>query len=254
MLFDVASVGKTFIAALIFQLAGRGAYLSTPWEGGCRPSRTSTRLSPLRQLLGHTSGVFDFVEHPRSPSRVPFTAIGFAEVSSPARVVFDLAGDPYFRRGEGWHYSSTNYVLLRMIAVKATGSTAAEELRRRFIEPLQLRHTVVFRQRATMGPVLMTSGSGTVGKSDLVVDVVGPQVGHGDADSWQFHQELDALHAAELRGTARGKTTELVELAGKQDRRFVLELLAPQTGLEKHVVVVPDLEYMRHRPYPRGPF
>ena len=76
----------------------------------------------VRQLLGHTSGVFDFVEHERSPFRVPYAAIDFAAVSSPEQVVVDLAGEPYFPPGQGWHYSTTNYLLLRMIAEEVSGA------------------------------------------------------------------------------------------------------------------------------------
>lgn len=149
MLFDVASVGKTFIAALVLQLAEEGRLsLDDPLRRWLPPIPHVDPSITVRQLLGHTSGVFDFVEHPRSPFRVAFGAIDFAEVSSPEQVVFDLAGEPYFRPGEGWHYSSTNYVLLRMIAVKAAGSTAADELRRRFIQPLKLSHTVVLDSAA----------------------------------------------------------------------------------------------------------
>jgi len=147
MLFDVASVGKTLVAALILQLTEEGRLSLDDRVGGWLPPIPEVDPSiTVRQLLGHTSGLFDFVEHESSPFRVPFEAIDFAEVSSPERVVFDLAGKPYFRPGQGWHYSTTNYLLLRMIAERVTGAPVAQEVRRRFLEPL--RHTVVLDSAA----------------------------------------------------------------------------------------------------------
>jgi hypothetical protein len=57
--------------------------------------------------------------------------------------VSTLVGEPYFPPGEGFHYSSTNYLLLRMIAEQVTGEPVSAEIRRRFLAPLGLDHTVV---------------------------------------------------------------------------------------------------------------
>jgi len=45
--------------------------------------------------------------------------------------------------GDKWDYSNTNYILLSMILEKATGNTWADEIRNRFIQPLNLADTMI---------------------------------------------------------------------------------------------------------------
>ncbi|MCP4629548.1 MAG: beta-lactamase family protein [bacterium] len=37
------------------------------------------------------------------------------------QILAELVDKPYFSPANGWHYSTTNYILLRMIVEKATG-------------------------------------------------------------------------------------------------------------------------------------
>jgi D-alanyl-D-alanine carboxypeptidase len=52
--------------------------------------------------------------------------------------VLEYIDEPYFKAGEGWRYSNTNYLLLAMIINKATGSNLSTELNDRFYQPLGL--------------------------------------------------------------------------------------------------------------------
>jgi D-alanyl-D-alanine carboxypeptidase len=144
MLFDVGSVGKNLVAALVLQLAEEERlHLEDPVGRWLPPYPHVDPEITIRQLLGHTSGVFDFVEHPRSPFRVPFDTIAFDEASSPEATLRELASEPYFPPGEGWRYSTTNYLLLRLIVEQATGSTVRVAIQERFLDPLALERTVV---------------------------------------------------------------------------------------------------------------
>jgi D-alanyl-D-alanine carboxypeptidase len=145
MLFNIASVGKNFVAILVCQLAKEGRLSLDDPLGKWLPDYPNIdKAITIRQLLDHTSGISDWVQHPQSPyQQRPFDAIDFEEASSPEEVVTTLVGEPYFPPGGGFHYSSTNYTLLGMIAAKAAGSTVAEEIRRRFLEPLRIEHTVI---------------------------------------------------------------------------------------------------------------
>jgi len=144
MLFDIGSVGKNLVAALVLQLAEEDRLdLDDPVGQWLPPYQNVDEDITIRQLLGHTSGVFDFVEHPRSPFRVPFDSIAFDEATSPEATLRDLVGEPYFPPGTGWHYSTTNYLLLRLIVEEATGSTVRAEIQERFLRPLALGRTVV---------------------------------------------------------------------------------------------------------------
>ena len=122
MLFDVASIGKNYLAALVLQLVQEGKLgLDDPLRKWLPDYENIDGAITVRQLLNHTSGIHDFVEHPQSPFRTPFDAIDFGAASSPEEVVSTLVGAPYFAPGDGFRYSSTNYVLLRMIVEEATG-------------------------------------------------------------------------------------------------------------------------------------
>lgn len=144
MLFDIASIGKNFVAVLILQLAEEGKLsLEDPLSKWLPDYPHIDNTAAIRQLLNHTSGIFDWVEHPKSPFRVPFSSIDHGTASSPDEVVRTLVSEPYFSPGAGYHYSTTNYCLLRIISEKATGSKVSIELERRFLKPVNLNHTVV---------------------------------------------------------------------------------------------------------------
>lgn len=144
MLFDIGSIGKNYLAALVLQLAEEEALtVDDPLHRWLPDYPHIDNTVTIRQLLNHTSGIFDWVEHPRSPFRIPFKDIDFEEASSPEDILTTLVREPYFPQGRGWHYSTTNYILLRMIVEKVTQSSVSEELHRRFLGPLNLSHTVV---------------------------------------------------------------------------------------------------------------
>jgi D-alanyl-D-alanine carboxypeptidase len=56
-------------------------------------------------------------------------------------VVLTYLQEPHFAPGKGFRYSNTNYLLLAMIATRATHSTLSVEFRKRFWEPLGLKNT-----------------------------------------------------------------------------------------------------------------
>jgi CubicO group peptidase (beta-lactamase class C family) len=141
MLFDIASIGKNFVAILVCQLAEEGRLtFDDPLSRWLPDYPNIDNKITIRQLLNHTSGLFDWVDHPQSPFRRPFSA---KEVSSQEEVVTTLVSEPYFPAGGGFHYSTTNYTLLRIIVERVTGSTVAKEIRARFLEPLGLNRTLV---------------------------------------------------------------------------------------------------------------
>jgi D-alanyl-D-alanine carboxypeptidase len=134
--FRIASVTKTFVAALVLELVGDGKLelgdSVERWLPGLVPNKHAITV---RQLLQHTSGLYDYVEEPsvlRSPQRrwTPEELIALATAHP-----VDRAGPRRFS------YSSTNYLLLGRIAEKAGGAPLASQLRRRLFVPLELRDT-----------------------------------------------------------------------------------------------------------------
>lgn len=136
--FVVGSITKTFVAALVMQLAEEGVLsLDDPlsrWLPDYRRHNDAT----LRQLLAHTSGIYNYFEHPAYNRRV------FADPEpdwTPQEILTEFGAPPYFEAGSGYHYSNTGFVLLGLVIEEATGNSLEEELQARLFEPLGLEDT-----------------------------------------------------------------------------------------------------------------
>ena len=136
--FAIASVSKTFTAALILALAEDGRIdLDAPVRTYLPGLKKVSSKVKVRQLLDHTSGLRDFFFHP---------AIDHLLLSRPDRrwdsaQSLKYVGKPYFEPGKGWHYSNTNYLVLGMIAEAVEKKPLADQVRTRFLQPLGLEHT-----------------------------------------------------------------------------------------------------------------
>lgn len=133
--FRVGSLTKTFVAALTLLLVDEGVLTL---DDSLDRWVTGFELPPgitLRNLLDHTSGVFNFLEDPSVLGRI-------GEATTPTEVVtLALAHDPEFVAGTDWKYSNTNYILLALAIESATGRPLHELLRERLFEPLGLDDT-----------------------------------------------------------------------------------------------------------------
>ena len=133
-LFNAGSVTKTFVAALVLDLADEGVLRLDDAVARWLPAYPRAGRMTVRQLLNHTSGLADFVDNPafweaarqRSPKVETVEGVlGF----TPA---------PLFEPGDGWAYSNAGYLLLGRVVERATRSTVGRELNRRLLEPLGL--------------------------------------------------------------------------------------------------------------------
>jgi D-alanyl-D-alanine carboxypeptidase len=136
--FAIASVSKTFTAALILALVEDGRI---DLDGHVREYLPKlTKVSPkitIRQLLDHTSGLRDYFYH---------AAIDRMLLAHPDRrwspaESLKYVGKPYFAPGTGWHYSNTNYLILGLVAEAVGEAPLGDQIRTRLLEPLGLRHT-----------------------------------------------------------------------------------------------------------------
>jgi len=148
--FPVASVSKTFTAALILALAEDGRLDLDTSVRSYVPTLGISRKVTVRQLLDHTSGLRDFFFH---------AGVDKALLTKPSRV-WDAArsltymGKPYGKPGESWHYSNTNYLILGLVAEAVGGASTAEQLRSRFFTPLGLEHTFYQSVEKPKGPLV----------------------------------------------------------------------------------------------------
>lgn len=133
----IGSNTKTFTAVVVLQLVGEGkigldAPVDTYLPGLVRGEGIDGRHLTVRQLLQHTSGLPDYV-----------TYLGGEVRHYEPRSLLDIAlrHEADFAPGTQWRYSNTNYVLAGLIVQKVTGRPLPEEMDRRIIQRIGLRHT-----------------------------------------------------------------------------------------------------------------
>jgi D-alanyl-D-alanine carboxypeptidase len=139
--YRVGSITKTFVATVVLQLAGEGRLrLSDPverWLPGLVPNG---RRITIRQLLNHTSGLFNYTEDPRVLA--PYLHGDRDFVWWPRQLVaVATSHPPVFAPGTSWSYSNTNYILLGLIVRAVTGRALKDQLEQRIFQPLHLRGT-----------------------------------------------------------------------------------------------------------------
>jgi D-alanyl-D-alanine carboxypeptidase len=94
-------------------------------------------------LLNHTSGLANMVEHPDSPFRRPYNEIDFERWWTIDEIFTELGSAPYFAPGEGWHYSQAGYQISTLIVEEVTGSTMAEQIQSRLLDPLGIQGMIL---------------------------------------------------------------------------------------------------------------
>lgn len=148
--FPVASVSKTFTAALILALVQDGRVRLDASARAYLPTLPIDPTITIGELLDHTSGLRDFF----LGAGIDKALLGQpAQVWDPARSLSYL-GKPFAKPGAEWHYSNTNYLVLGMVAEAVGGAPVADQLRARFLAPLGLDHTYFQVAETPRGPVV----------------------------------------------------------------------------------------------------
>jgi D-alanyl-D-alanine carboxypeptidase len=164
----IASVTKTFVAALILQLAEEGKLSLDDRLTDYVPDAPRARGITLRQLLSHTSGIYNYFANPRYGKaagawlkQAPQPGL----LSRQHRWTFDeimgLVRAPDCKPGTCYNYSNTGYVLLGRVAEVAGDAPLHKQLRRRFFRPLGLKDTLY--QPAEKPPLDAAHGHWDVG-------------------------------------------------------------------------------------------
>jgi D-alanyl-D-alanine carboxypeptidase len=150
--FRIGSITKSYVATVVLQLVGEGKLSLDDSVERWLPGLVSNGENiTVRQLLGHTSGLYDYVADPRVVK--PYIAGNFSFRWTP-RALIKLAQThkPLFAPGTGVAYSSTGYVLLGLIVKAATGNPIGSELSRRIFAPLGLSATSFATTGRIAGP------------------------------------------------------------------------------------------------------
>jgi CubicO group peptidase (beta-lactamase class C family) len=147
--FPIASITKTFIAALAIKLADQHLLRLDDPLGRWLPNWPNADKISLRQLLNHTSGVANFEQRITAPYQRAIDAHP-AKLWSPQRTL-SYAGKPEFAPGTRWEYNNANYILAGLAIERATRSTVARQLHRELLDPLKLDDIVLQPQERPRG-------------------------------------------------------------------------------------------------------
>jgi D-alanyl-D-alanine carboxypeptidase len=143
MLFGIGSITKTFVAVVILQLAQEGRLDLNATAGSLLGSAVdgipNAEVATVAQLLNHTGGVPSWEDDP------VWIREGRGATLDVGRIWGKTETLPYIRNhaplaapGVAYSYANTNYTLLGMVIEKVTGEEAADEIRRRILDPLGL--------------------------------------------------------------------------------------------------------------------
>ncbi|MER7553037.1 serine hydrolase domain-containing protein [Streptomyces anulatus] len=230
--FRIGSMTKTFTAtALLLLVEEKRVHLDAPVErylpGVVRGHGNDGRRITVRQLLQHTSGLPDFLDH-FDPRDIVMDPLAHRDPLDLVNIA--LAHPPEFAPGAGWSYSNTGYLLVGMIIERVTGNTYGEEIERRVIEPLGLSETSVPGDDPTI-PGPHPRGYVRPGDDAPLLDItaVNPSVGgaaggmiSSGSDVNRFLGALlggELLHPAQLGEMMRTRPT-----GGSDGRRYGLGL------------------------------
>ena len=149
MVFGYASITKTFTAAAILLLQEDGLLsLSDSLHEFLPPSPNISSNITIKQLLQHTSGIFNYFDDPDWYNMVNSNP---SQAMLPQFVLNNYVNTPYFAPGAGFHYSNTNFLLLGLIIEEVSGQSFASFMRQRLLNPLQLNSLYVREHEPATG-------------------------------------------------------------------------------------------------------
>ena len=127
--YRIGSQTKTYVSTAVLQLVARHRIrLDAPAQRYLPSLLARAPRVTVRELLNHTSGLFEFNEDPRVLA--PYLAGHLGHVWTPRRLVgIALSNQPVSRPGAEYHYSNTNYVVLGLMVQAVTHRSLGDVLR-----------------------------------------------------------------------------------------------------------------------------
>lgn len=167
--FHGASITKFNIAILMMLLVEDNLVdLDRSWNDYVSLNVDFDTSITVRQLLNHTSGIADYLETDTADAII---ISDFDLFYTPQFILENIvSGVPDFPTGTDFAYSSSNYVLVGLIAEAVTGNPVHTELRNRIWNPLGMSHTYFGAYETYTEPtsgVWWNFGSGLTDYSDM---------------------------------------------------------------------------------------
>lgn len=136
----VGSITKTFVSTVALQLVAEGRLsledTVEQWQPGLIPGGAQITV---RQLLNHTSGLFNYTDDDAFISEVvthPLNAYTPQQI-----ITVSNSHPPLFPPGTSWSYSNTNYIVAGLILEAVTQQSMSQLIEQRITRPLRLRNT-----------------------------------------------------------------------------------------------------------------
>ena len=153
--FEIASLTKPFTALLVLRLVQEGKLQLDDKLTKYLPevTRPDAQAITVHHMLSHTSGIQDYVGI--SPEFASWTD---------KKVLEELAKTPIqFVAGAQFQYSSSTYILLRIIIERVTGKSYEENLKQYVLDPAGMTETgVIHNQQVisenTFGYIITANG------------------------------------------------------------------------------------------------
>lgn len=137
----IASISKTVTATLVMQLQDEGVLdlddLLSDWlEDDLIGELANARSATLRELMGHTSGIPDYLTNEQSNNA---DNRPFLHETQREKLRYAYGLESFFAPGEAYSYSNTNFVLLGLVVEKARDQPLWDVVRDQIATPLNLR-------------------------------------------------------------------------------------------------------------------
>ncbi|MER6916840.1 serine hydrolase domain-containing protein [Streptomyces sp. NPDC000594] len=148
--FRIASITKTFVATVLLQMEAEGRLklddtVEKHLPGLVRGNGNDGAKITVRQLLNHTSGLYDYLNDPAYAEKYligeGFLKHRYDTLAPEFHIGVAMGHPPVFAPGDRAEYSNTNYVLAGLIIEKVGGRSYEHEVKKRIIKPLKLRST-----------------------------------------------------------------------------------------------------------------
>ncbi|MFG2957408.1 serine hydrolase domain-containing protein [Streptomyces sp. NPDC048291] len=210
--FRVGSISDTFVATVLLQMeAEKRLSLDDSVErhlpGLVTGNGNDGRRITVRQLLNHTSGLFDYLAD-KEYGETYLQGDGFLRhrydtLTPGQRLKVAFSHEPLFAPGARHSFSSTNDVLAALIVEKIAGRPYEDEVRDRIIEPLGLEATS-YPGSSVRLPRPSSRGYSKLFPSqpervDDVTEMNGSQ-GWGSSDLVSSARDLNRFYGALMRG------------------------------------------------------
>ncbi|MEE8593371.1 MAG: serine hydrolase domain-containing protein, partial [Candidatus Bipolaricaulota bacterium] len=182
-LFRVASCTKTFIATLVLIQHFEGNLDLDDAITEYLPESITSRIQyadqiSIRQLLNHTSGIFNTNDHP------DYWAAQYAdptkEWTDTEVLEFALDQPANFEPGTGYTYSNSDYLLAGLILDQVLGHHHSADIRSRILEPLGLSSTF-YEQKEPFDREMLSHGYFDFDGDGIAEDYYGLRIETGGA-------------------------------------------------------------------------